>query len=109
MKSPKHNRLKGLPGVAVQRLVRPHRMLTHKNENELNTLALQICQILNGIPLGQALWLVEKQVPLLLGDGHLVDTTAMRFNAMRTTFQSPGREGAQPTPSPLAYNQRETV
>jgi len=59
----------------------------HKGENELNSLALKICQTLHSVPLGQALWLVEKQVPLLLKDGHIVNTSGQRFKAMKAGLQ----------------------
>jgi hypothetical protein len=57
---------------------------THKSDEEIKALALQICRMLNGVPIGQALNLVKNEVPLLLGDGHLVDISTQRFAAMET-------------------------
>jgi hypothetical protein len=57
--------------------------MKHKSEKELAILALKICQLLDGLPMGQALWLVKNQVPLFLGDGHLVKTSNPRFVKMK--------------------------
>jgi len=62
-------------------------MHTHKDEAELKVLAFQICEMLEGIPLGQALWLVADEVPSLLKDGHLVETTRERFKNMSEAFR----------------------
>lgn len=51
----------------------------HKSSEEITALAFQICRLLDGVPLGQAMVLVKNEVPSLLADGHLVDTSNPRF------------------------------
>ena len=55
---------------------------THKSDEEIKALAFQICKMLDGVPIGQALNLVKNEVPLILCDGHLVDTSTKRFTSM---------------------------
>ena len=49
----------------------------------MNAKALQVCQLLDGMPMGQAIALVTTLVPLFLGDGHVVNTANPRFVTMK--------------------------
>jgi len=42
-------------------------------------VTLQICQLLNGFQMGQALAIVKSGVPSLLCEGHLIDTANPNF------------------------------
>ena len=63
-------------------------MLTHKTNNELDRLALKICQMLNGLPVGQALNVAQDRVPLILCDGQMVDTSSQRFSDIQSNIES---------------------
>lgn len=60
-------------------------------DSEMDGLSIRIVEMLNGVPMGQALAILEKRAPLLLKDGHLVNTGNARFTALKGTFESRDR------------------
>jgi hypothetical protein len=71
--------------------------LTEKSDKYLMSLAIKICESLNGLTMWQALWIVEKQVPMLLREGHFVDVANSRFTVLKrhlvSQFSEPRQSG----------------
>ena len=60
----------------------------HISKAEAQSLAFKIIKQLDGVPMGQALAIVEHDVPLMLKDGHLVDPNNDRFRTLTEAFES---------------------
>jgi hypothetical protein len=68
--------------------------VTQLNSGEVQVLAVKIARLLNGVPLGQALAIVEQEVPLLIKDAHVVEVNNPRFKRLATTsVPKPGGSG----------------
>lgn len=58
--------------------------LTHSTDTELNELAFRVVDVLDGLPIGQALYVLETVAPSLIKDGHVVGVTNPRYLAVRS-------------------------
>ena len=54
----------------------------HLTRKSAWTLAVKIAEMLDGIPMGQAIWIIRKIVPLVLKEGHVVNVNSERFKTM---------------------------
>jgi len=55
----------------------------HLTDEQTKTLAIRLIQMLHGVPIGQALYVLTDLAPFLLKDGHVVDVTNHRFQAVQ--------------------------
>ena len=57
--------------------------MNHLTDAEIAALSFRIVELLDGVPIGQALTILTKDAPLLLHDGHTVNVTNPRFLALK--------------------------
>lgn len=55
----------------------------HLTDEQMNALAFRVVELLDGVPVGQAMSILERWAPLILKDGHVVDVTNRRFKALK--------------------------
>ncbi len=53
--------------------------MTEKTDQELFPIAFKICKQLDGLPLNQALYVLQDMAPSFLKCGHVTDTKNPRF------------------------------
>ena len=59
----------------------------HLSECEMDKVAIRIIELLNDVPMGQALAILEKKAPLLLKDSHVVNTHNERFITLKGNLE----------------------
>lgn len=57
---------------------------------EVERRAVKVCELLHGVPMGQAKAVLDMAAGLL-ADGHVVDVNSPRFSALREEFLDPSR------------------
>ena len=62
--------------------------------SELNSLALKLLAVLDGISMDDALHALTKRAPALLREGHFVQIDSERFRAMTNELNNPTCENA---------------
>jgi hypothetical protein len=61
-------------------------MITHAKKSECEKLSLQICQMLDGLMLGDAMRILAD-ASTFLTEGHKVDTSCHHFNVLKSEVE----------------------